>query len=137
MALPENTNIENFNPVEGYFEQFLDQGLKDGKPFWLTTEHNRKIVNFWMTTKPQEESKAQINYSSDYSVNTGGDFYYMITLQKQTGAPADDVELTLNYPNGFVPENVKNYDDSNKQILLKFKLDQDRTIKIRFKKVAE
>lgn len=135
LALPENANVENFNPIEGYFEQFFDRGLKDGKPFWTTTEYNRKIVNFWMTTKPQEESKAQIDYSSDYSVNTSGDFYYSITMQKQTGAPADDIELTVNYPGGFAPENVKNYDNDKNQILLKFKLDQDKTIKIRFKKI--
>ncbi len=134
LALPENSKIENFNPVEGYFEQFFDRGLKDGKPFWLTSEFGRNILNFWMTTKPQEESKVEISYSSDYSVNTGGDFYYAINFQKQTGAPIDDIELTLNYPNGFTPENVKNYDDSKNQIILKFKLDQDKMIKIRFKK---
>jgi hypothetical protein len=135
LALPESTKVENFNPVAGYFEQFFDRGLKDGKPFWTTSEFDRKIVNFWMTTKPEEMSSAKIEYSSDYSVNTSGDFYYSITFQKQAGAPSDDIELSLNYPSRFAPENVKNYDDSKNQVLLKFKLDQDKTIKIRFKKI--
>ncbi|MCL5410481.1 MAG: DUF4012 domain-containing protein [Patescibacteria group bacterium] len=135
LLLPENSNIVNFSPKEGYFEQMLDRGLKDNKPFWLTDDYGKKIVNFWMSTKPKEKSEADIQYEPSYTVDTKNDFNYIITFQKQPGAPSGNVEFKLNYPEGFEPQNVKNFDNVGRKIIIKLNLDQDRTINIKFKKI--
>lgn len=133
--VPQNSEVANFETVQGYFEQMFDKGLKDGKAFWTSDDYGKKIINFWMSTKPKEKSEAKVNYMPGYSVNTEGDFNYSITFQKQPGAPVDNVEFELNYPDGFEPQNVQNFDKKNKKILIKFNLDQDKTIKIKFKKM--
>lgn len=134
LLLPENSDVISFNTIEGYFEQLFDKGFKDGKPYWLTDDYGKKIVNFWMSTKPKEKSEVKIQYQPKYDIDTTGDFNYVITFQKQPGAPNDNIEFELNYPDGVKPQNVKNFDKDNKKILIKLNLDQDRTIKIKFKK---
>ncbi|MFA4996320.1 MAG: DUF4012 domain-containing protein [Patescibacteria group bacterium] len=133
--IPQNSEVTNFETVQGYFEQMFDKGLKDGKAFWTSDDYGKKIVNFWMSTKPKEKSEVKINYTPSYSVDTDSDFNYSITFQKQPGAPTDNVEFELNYPDNFEPQNVQNFDKKNKKILIKFNLDQDKTIKIKFKKI--
>jgi len=134
--VPQNSEVTNFETVQGYFEQMFDKGLKDEKAFWTSDDYGKKMINFWMSTKPKEKSEVRINYVPSYSVDTGSDFNYSITFQKQPGAPVDDVEFELNYPDGFEPQNVQNFDKKNKKILIKFNLDQDKTIKIKFKKTS-
>ncbi len=134
MLIPENSRVVDFNARAGNFEQFYNLGLKDGKYFWLGTEANKEEVNFWMTTEPGNESVAEITYEPAYSLKTNDDFTYILSLQKQPGANADAVNLSLKYPDGFTPTNVKNYDEDNFLIQLNLTLDHDQTIKIKFKK---
>jgi hypothetical protein len=134
LLLLSDTKINNFNPVSGSFEQFFDQGYKNDQKYWLTSEANKEAVNFWMSTKPGEESQLSLEYSPQYSVKTDADFTYVFTAQKQPGANPDQLTLNIVYPQGFTPLNVKNYDNENRKINLSFTLNQDETIKIKFKK---
>lgn len=134
LLLPENSKVKDFVPREGYFEQMFDRGLKDGRYFWMDKNAGKETVNFWMSTKPRETSSTEISYEPNYSVNTQSDFTYVLNLQKQPGALPDAIELELNYPDTHTPQNVSNYDKKNNKIILKFVLDQDKTVKIKFKK---
>lgn len=135
LLLPQNSNIHKFDPKAGNFEQFFDQGLKDGEYRWTEDLAGKKVVNFWMSTKPGEESIAIFEYEPGYSVETTNDFTYILSIQKQPGANPDDLNLELTYPKGFEPINVKNYDKINNTANLNFKIDHDYTVKIKFKKI--
>lgn len=134
LLVPENAEKVNFNMVSGNFEQMMDKGFKNNAPFWLTNDSGKRFINFWMNTKPGEQSEVKISYKTGYKVDLNNDFIYAITFQKQPGALADHIEFELNYPSGFAPENVKNFDHKNSKILIKFDLKEDRTVRIRFKK---
>lgn len=135
MLLPENSSVTLFEPRKGSFQLFNDKGYKNSnEKFWMTGEAGKSVINFWMTTKPQEESEVLINYKPNYKIDTSDDFSYIIDLQKQPGAMSGNFDLELIYPNGFTPMNVKNYDKINKIIRLNFSTNEDKVIKINFMK---
>lgn len=134
LLLPENTKIDKFSPLEGYFEDFFDKGYSSPDKFITTHEYGKSVLNFWQSTKPKEKSRVEVNYSPSYQVKTDSDFSYILSLQKQPGANPDHISLKINYPAGFTPTNVKNVENNANTIDLNFTLDKDRIIKINFKK---
>ena len=134
VILPTGSTVQNFDPVAGYFEQYFDQGYKNGQKFWLSQESGKTLANFWFSTKSKESSEVKLDYSPSYHLQLGADFLYDIVLQRQPGATADRVEFEINYPAGYLPVNVVNYDSINRIIILKFNLSTDQEIKIKFTK---
>ena len=134
LFLSENSRLASFNPVSGSFEQMGDKGLKNGSPYWSGTEAGKLTLNFWMTTNPGQKSELNLSYEPNYVVDTSKDFTYNLTVQKQPGANPDNLNVTIKFPDGFTPTNVKNYDGKKNEINLTFYLDQDKTYKIQFKK---
>ncbi len=135
MLLPENSKLLSFNPMAGNFQRAYDHGYLNNQPFWITNDYGKTDLNFWMNTEAGKASAVEINYLSNYRVDPTGDFNYELTIQKQPGANPDEVNLKINYPIGFRPSNVKNYDLVNHRITLKLKLTSDKIIKIRFQKL--
>ena len=134
VLLPENSSIENFNPIGGNFNRFFDRGYyEDGKKYSETIESGKKNVNFWMTTDPGNTSELEMTYTTGLKVDVGKSFNYNILFQNQPGANADKVTLEINYPKGVEPQNVVNFDTKNRKIVLNFDLSKDRYIKINFK----
>jgi hypothetical protein len=134
LLLPENSSILSFTPVTGSFEQMGDQGYKNNSPYWNGTEAGKSVLNFWMTTNPGQKSELNLSYEPNYKVDTSKDFTYNLAVQKQPGANPDNLNVTIKFPEGFTPANVKNYDSRKHEINLTFYLDQDKTYKIQFKK---
>ncbi len=87
-----------------------------------------------MTTKQNEKSKVTFTYKSQ-PVTTNNEFEYSILLQRQPGALPDNFSLSIHYPEGYQPENVKNFDKEAQKIDFKFSLKEDIFYKIRFKQV--
>jgi len=135
LLLPGNTSVSDFEAKKGNFQQFYVNGYKGNQKYWLTNEHNKNVVNFWMNTLPQTETIAKISYKTGYKLNTDSNFTYELLLQKQPGALPETVNLTINYPAGFRPANVKSYDERLSQLSLKINLDSDTTVKVTFEKV--
>ena len=136
LLLPLNSQVTSFSSVAGNFEQFNDRGYKNGWKYWLGKEKEKTTVNFWMNTMAQTQSAVDINYKSGYKVTpTAEGFTYEIALQRQPGALPDNVTFSLNYPKGYQPTNVENYDIVNNILMLKFDLTTDKTIKINFEAV--
>ncbi len=134
LLLPDTSSISAFTPVSGNYQRHADKGYLNGQLYWLTNDAGKQDVNFWMNTAPGDTSELKLDYIPNYSVDTSGDFDYEITMQKQPGANADHVNLEINYPYGFKPTNVNNYDFINHKIVLKTELNSDQTIKINFQK---
>lgn len=135
LLLPEKTILTEFKPISGNFERYYDQGYKDGRPSWQSEEGGKKVLNFWMNTEPEASSAVGIKYIPNYRVSTEGDFNYELLLQRQPGANPDQIELVINYPYGFKPTNITNYDFINHKLILKINLISDQTIKINFSKL--
>lgn len=130
----KDSEVTNFLPIAGNFQRYYDRGYRDNSAYWLDEEAGKTSVNFWMSTKPKEASSAKISYTSKYQLDLQRQFSYEILFQKQPGAPDSEVILTLNYPEGFHPLNVINYDKGKNALVLRFKLDRDRIVKINFAK---
>ncbi|MEI6498878.1 MAG: DUF4012 domain-containing protein [bacterium] len=131
--LPSGSAVSSFIPTAGNFQQFNDRGYKNGWKYWPSKEADKSVINFWLNTMPQAQSEVNIGYKSGYKVEfskTG--FSYLIDLQRQPGALADNVTLRLNYPKGYQPTNVENYDIVNNVLVLKFNLATDKRIRIDF-----
>ena len=134
LALPEKTQVSLFEPVTGNFQQYFTQGLKDGKYFWTTEEFNKKVVNYWMSTEQDKSSKVHIKYDTNLVGGFSSEgFEYSLMVQRQPGALAPNLNLTLDYPDGYYPVNVKTSNKESK-IALHFNVNEDKTIKIKFKK---
>lgn len=133
LLLPEKSTITNFTPISGNYEKFFNQGTIENN-YYISNEAGKSSVNFWMNTKPGEESEVKLSYVPNYKVSMSDNFEYILNLQKQPGANPDQVSLSLSYPDGYRPVNVSNVDQSKRMINLNLTLDKDRTIKIKFKK---
>lgn len=133
LLFPDGTKISEFNPIAGDFREFLTKEVENN--YYLSSESNKSVINFWMNTNPKEESKVLIKYTPNYSISIADEFVYQIDFQKQPGSLSDEVNLTIKFPEGFYPINVTNYNSDSQKINLIFSLDRDRTIKIRFKKI--
>ena len=134
LMLPEKSSINKFETVSGNFERYMNQGLKDGSPFWQEGGFGKSIVNFWMSSQPGETSEASIEYSPGITFLTDSSFNYEILIQRQPGANADELEFVIHYPEGFHPVGVEDYDQENRQISLTKTIEKDTTIKIKFEK---
>jgi len=137
VLIPSDSKVTSFNAKKGNFERYYDRGLKDGQPFWMDKEAGKSTINFWMSTLPQNSTQAQMSYEPNYRLDLTKGFTYLINFQRQPGAPADNVEFTLSYPEGFQPVNVDNLGQLDSQLKLKFKVDMDKEIKIKFIKTAK
>jgi hypothetical protein len=135
ILVPQNSQITSFNPVRGNFQRYYDRGYKNGKPWWQDNEADKTTINFWMSTWPNDWTKAEMKYQPNYQLNTKNDFVYRILFQRQPGAPADNVNFTINFPENFIPEGFTNYDKDNHLIKLEFKIDTDKELKIDFRKI--
>lgn len=135
--VPDGSTQISFVPKVGNFQPYFNLPLINGQYFSVTKEADKTAINFWMNTETGSESETTVNYQPNYKISTSGDFNYVLNLLKQPGALSDEVELTLNYPAGFRPTNVKKYDSINRIIVLKTTLDQDQSIKIIFQKTNQ
>jgi hypothetical protein len=134
MLIPQGSKVESFSPVLGNFNPYFDQPVVNSQYYSISEEANKSSVNFWMNTKPKEQSEVTIGYKPNYRVDTYGDFNYQIYFAKQPGSLTDEIELTLNYPAGYEPTNVKNYDFINRLIVIKKSLKTDEEIVVKFTK---
>lgn len=134
LMLPEKSKINKFETVSGNFERYMTQGIKDNIFFWQENGFGKSIVNFWMSSKPAETSEVNIEYLPGITLLTDSNFNYEILIQRQPGANADELNITIHYPEGFKPANVTNYDNKNRQINLTKTIEKDTTIKIKFEK---
>jgi hypothetical protein len=135
LVIPQLSQITSFNPVSGNFEQFSNQGLRGDKYFWESNGWGveKKIINFWMTTKIGEKSSAAISYKVN-TIKLEDNFDYQLLVQRQPGALADSLDLIINYPEGYEPENVK-VNPGSKSLLLRFTINEDKIIKLKFKRI--
>jgi hypothetical protein len=78
-----------------------------------------------------------MTYEPNYQLDLTKSFTYLINFQRQPGAPADNIELNLSYPEGFQPINVDNMGQLDSKIKLKFKVETDKEIKIKFIKTTK
>lgn len=134
VLIPENSKLVSFNPVKGNFERYYDRGYKNGQPYWLDKEAGKSTVNFWMSTWPQANTMAKMSYQPNYHVDLKNEFTYAIKFQRQPGAPADNVDFTLTYPEGYSPVNVENFNQLGHTLNFKFIIDTDKDIRIKFVK---
>lgn len=134
LLLPDASKVKSFEAKAGNFERAYNAGYFDDKKYWLSDEAGKRAVNFWQSTKPGEESRSVINYTPNYKVDTNGDFNYKLLIQKQPGANPSEVQLELTYPQGFKPQNVKNYDAMNRVVIIKDDLSSDKEYSINFKR---
>jgi hypothetical protein len=110
-----------------------DQSLAQTTLFNLGNEANRSKISFWMTTAPGQTSDVNLVYTQNAKADLNQEiFYYNLYVQKQIGSAIDDFELQINYPEKFIPVNVTNYDQTNRLIIIKDKIDQDKIYKIKF-----
>ncbi|MEK9156089.1 MAG: DUF4012 domain-containing protein [Patescibacteria group bacterium] len=137
MLMPDGSKVNSFDPVAGNFQRFYTEGYLENKPYWMSREAGKEVVNFWMSTAPGEASEALISYEPNCRVDTSGDFNYNLLVQKQPGAPAGELELEVTYPKGFVPANVNNYDFINRKVLIRERLDSDKEFSLRFRRVVK
>lgn len=131
---PNNSKLISFAAVAGNFQVWHDRGLKDGLPYYMGEEAGKTKISFWMTTEPGATSEADMVYAPAYRVDTSDSFIYELSLQKQPGVESENVNLQINFPSDFVPENVLNYDKENHRLNLSLKLTEDKKILISFKK---
>lgn len=134
MLLPISVNITNFEMVSGNFEQYRDNGYKNGKPYWLTEEAGRPALRFWMTTEPEERSEVNIEYTADVLQLEGDEILLPLIFQKQPGANTDMIEYELTFPENWTPTNIANFDSQNRTIKFSFTLDRDKKFLIKFSK---
>lgn len=134
LLIADGSTVSNFNPVSGDFQQYHDAGYKNGQKYWLEDIFGKKMINFWITTKPGATSSASIKYLSGYKLATGNDFTYVLRIQKQPGANDDQFNWTLHFPSNFVPLNVNGYDAKNHLLTLSSKVEGDLEYKIKFQK---
>ena len=132
LGLPQDTTIGQFKPIEGNFEQFWNMGYKDNKAFWQTTEFSKTWLNFWMSTAKDKTSQMALDYYPGYKLILGDTFDYQILIQKQPGSLDDICNLKIHYPDGYVPINIKNYDDKNHTAEIKLNLKNDLNVKLKF-----
>lgn len=134
MLIPDGSKVDTFEVIDGNFEQIFTGGYKDGSPYWIGKEAGKTEINFWMNTEPQKSASAKIIYYPNYKLSMGDSFNYEIFIQKQSGAPSDTIELTINYPDGYKPANVTNFDARNHTFTIKTTLDTDKDIIFKFVK---
>lgn len=139
VLIPDGSKVENFTPVAGNFQRYYDRGYKDGKKerWWPDQEAGKSTINFWMSTMPQETTEARMQYTPNYKIEMGDTFEYDLLLQNQPGAPADNINLEINYPSGYMPINEVQNDTLNHKITIPLKLESDLRIQIKFKKGSE
>ena len=129
--LPDKASVVKFEPVAGNFQQMATLGLKDGKPYWEGSEAGKKVLNFWMSTKPSETSELNLEYNPGYKLVLGSDFTYNLKVQKQPGANASSLKIEIAFPSEYRPTD---YEVKNGKITINTKLDRDLNLKIKFKK---
>lgn len=134
VLIPKNSTLSSFEALAGNFQVWHDRGLKDGLPYYMGEETLKTKINFWMTTEPGATSEADMVYTPAYKVDASDSFIYELSLQKQPGVESENVNLQINFPSDFVPENVLNYDKENHHLNLSVKLTEDKLIQISFKK---
>ena len=132
LGLPQDATVGQFKPIEGNFEQFWNKGYKENKISWQTNEFSKTWLNFWMSTAENKKSQMTLDYFPGYKLTLGDSFDYQILVQKQPGSLDDTFILKLNYPNGYKPVNIKNYDAQNHSAEIKLTLKNDLNIKIKF-----
>lgn len=133
VLLPKNSDIQSFAPLEGNFQRYYDRGYKNNSPYWIDKEAERTTLNFWMSTQPLETSRVKFRYKTAYKIDTREDFTYKLLIQRQPGAPADNLDLTVGIPAGFLPVN-KSLITANNSIRMKVVCNTDKLITIEFKK---
>lgn len=135
ILLPQNSKINSFVPVSGNFYPFFDKKNASEPVSYNGEEAGKAKISFWQNTVPGEATNSKTIYTPNYTVDTSKDsFTYSIFIQKEPGANPDDYTFELNYPAGFIPTNVQNFDAVNNKIILKFKLEEDKQIRIKFEK---
>lgn len=135
VLLPQNSSIENFNPVQGNFQIWHNMGYyKDGKYYYVKEEASKQTVCFWQSLEAGQKGIVEVSYKPKYSVDTTNNFSYEILFQHAPGAAAEDIALDIFYPSGFEPINVSNFNSTNNSIRLKLNLSSDKRVKINFKK---
>lgn len=135
VLIPQKSEVKNFTPTQGNFQIWHDMGYyKDGKHY-VREEAGKNSVGFWMSLEPGQKGIAEIEYIPVYKLDVSQDFVYSILIQHQPGAPVDNVNLDISYPEGFSPTNVRNFDSQARKINLKLNLSKDKVIKIKFKKL--
>ena len=136
VLIPLGSDFKLFEPQGGNFWSMADQQYAKSSLYEVGSEANKSKVSFWMTTAPGESSGAHLVYMQNSILDLSKkDFYYDLYLQKQIGSGNDNFELNVTYPKGFKPENVINYDQKNRNIIIKDILDQDKHYKIKFTKI--
>jgi hypothetical protein len=134
VLVPKNSKVTSFVPTAGNFQVWHDRGLKNDLPFYSGEEAGKAKISFWMTTEPGATSEANIVYEPAYRVETKNSFIYEILIQKQPGVESENMNLKINFPSNFIPENVVNYDAENHSLNLNMKVTEDKLIRISFKK---
>lgn len=132
LGLPEKTKLEQFTPIKGNFEQMWDKGYRNDQIFWQTNEFSKTWLNFWMSTAKGKKSQTEITYDPNYQIPLSEQFVYEILVQKQPGSINNVFKLKINYPDGYKPLNIKNYDAENHTAEIKLTLKSDLNIKIKF-----
>ncbi len=137
ILIPSDSKVLSFNAKKGNFQRYYDRGFRNSQPFWTDKEAGKSSINFWMSTLPQNSTQAEMSYEPNYHLDLTKSFTYIMNFQRQPGAPADNIELNLSYPEGFQPINVDNLGQLDSKIKLKFKVDTDKEIKIKFIKTTK
>jgi hypothetical protein len=88
-----------------------------------------------MSTEPEKTSESKISYRPNYKIELSDKFSYKLLLQHQPGAPEETVNLSLSYPNGYLPTNIPNYSKKINMVNLKFKINSDKEVVLNFKKL--
>ncbi|OQA04378.1 MAG: hypothetical protein BWY68_00373 [bacterium ADurb.Bin400] len=135
ILFPDSTDISQMKPLTGNFWPHLDKNFSKEPLYRVGTDSGKTKLTFWQNTEPGQTSKSIVDYTPNYRVNVDADrFTYKLYLQKQPGNIGDDYELELNYPKGFRPVNVKNFDPINCKILIKHFFNQDKEFILEFEK---
>lgn len=131
VLVPAGSTVSTFQMIAGNFQRYYDRGYRNGQPYWVDTEAGKSTVNFWLSTWPGATSSAKISYTSSHKIDLSGDFEYTIMLQRQPGATADTLHLTLAYPAGFYPALAPTL---SSPLQISATIDHDQTISIKFKR---
>jgi len=136
VLLPKGSQVSGYSALEGNFKTWDNKTYNgDGSGYSLIKEAERDEVKFWMNTKPKENSKIELNYTFKTDALSKQNIVYPILFQKQPGVLYDEITYRLTLPYGYIPEGDYLFDQRTRVIEQKIKLESDKLIVLKLKKV--